>query len=49
MKIKIKTWMIFTEFGTQAVPYIFNQPKDVDDDEIALGIQEQIYGDGEWQ
>jgi len=45
MKKRIKHWMIFTEFGTQAVPYIFRQPEDVSDEEISLCIQEQIYGD----
>ena len=43
--MRIKNWIIFTEFGTQAVPYLFRQPEDANDDEIALCIQSQIYGD----
>jgi len=44
MKIKIRRWFIFTEFGVDAVPYILDlSNEDVSEDEIALCIQEQIY------
>ena len=44
-KIKVKWWIIFTEFGTQVIPFILDLSKeDVNDDEIALCIQEQMYG-----
>ena len=45
-KIRIRTWIIFTEFGINAIPYILDlSNEDVNDDEIALCIQEQVYGD----
>jgi len=45
MTIKIQNWIILTEFGINAISYIFVQTDDVSEDEIALCIQEQIYGD----
>ena len=45
MEIKIRKWFIFTELGVSAIPYILDLSKeDVNDLEIALCIQEQIYG-----
>ncbi len=45
MKTKVTTWIIFTEFGIQAVPYILDlSNEDVNSDEISLCIEEQIYG-----
>jgi len=45
MKLGIRRWFIFTEGGPQAIPYILDLTgEDVNDDEIALCIQEQIYG-----
>jgi hypothetical protein len=50
LKIKIKKWFIFTEFGAQAVPYIlYTTNLDVDDEEITLCIREQIYRDKKWK
>lgn len=44
-EIKIKKWIIFPEFGTNAIPYIFDASKeDVNENELALCVQEQIYG-----
>ncbi len=46
MKITIRKWFIFTEFGMDAIPYILDASHlDVSDDELAWCIQEQIYGD----
>ena len=46
MKIKLNRWIIFTEFGRNAVPYILDfKNGEENDDEISLCIQEQIYGD----
>ena len=43
--IKIRQWFIFTEIGSQAIPYILDLSKeDVSDDEISICIYEQIYG-----
>lgn len=45
-EIKIRRWFIYTEYGINAVPYILDlSNEDVNDDEIALCIQEQIYKD----
>ncbi len=45
MKITIRKWIIFTEFGINAVTYILDTTYlDCLEDEIALCIQEQIYG-----
>jgi len=42
--MKIRNWFIFTEYETQAIPYILNLTgEDVNDDEINLCIHEQIY------
>lgn len=42
--IKIKKWIIFTEMGAKAIPYILDlTEEDVNDDEIALCIEEQIF------
>lgn len=47
MKIQIRTWIIFTEAGANAVPYIIDlSNEDVDDDEIAMCIEEQIFKNG---
>jgi len=44
---KIKIWFIYTEYGTQAVPYILDlSNEDVNDTEIAMCIDEQVYGVG---
>ena len=44
--IKIRKWFIFTEWGVNTIPYILDLSKeDVSNDEIALCISEQIYGD----
>jgi len=49
MKIKVNTWIIFTEWGRDAVPYILDFDKEeVNDDEISLCIQEQIYDNKFW-
>ncbi len=46
MKITIRKWFIFTEFGMDAIPYILDASHlDVSDNELAWCIQEQIYGD----
>ncbi len=46
MKLGIRRWFIFTESGSQAIPYILDLTgEDVNDDEIALCIQKQIYGE----
>lgn len=43
-KIKIRKWILFTEFGMDAIPYILDASKlDVSEDELVLCIQEQIY------
>ena len=45
MKLKTKTWIIYTEFGFGAVPYILDFTNlDVSSDELTLCILEQIYG-----
>ncbi len=42
--INVRQWFIFTETGSQAVPYILDLSKeDVNDDEISMCIHEQIY------
>jgi len=44
-KIKIKKWIIYTDFGINAIPYILDSTKeDVSEEELSLCIQEQIYG-----
>lgn len=44
MEIKIKKWIIFTEGGVMAIPYILDlSNENVNDDEIAWCIQEQVY------
>ena len=44
MKIRIRKWFIFTESGTQAIPYILDLGNEkVNDNEIAMCIEEQIY------
>ena len=44
MKIKIRQWIIFTESGASAVPYIIDfSDEDVSDYEIAYCIEEQIF------
>ena len=46
MKLGIRRWFIFTEGGPEAIPYILDLTgEDVNDDEIAYCIQEQVYGD----
>jgi len=45
MIIKINRWFIYTESGAQAVPFIFDlSDENVNDEEIAWCIQEQLYG-----
>ena len=41
-----RQWMIFLEWGSQAVPYILEIPKEenVNEDEISLCIAKQYYG-----
>jgi len=42
--IHIRRWFIFTEGGFDAVPYILDlSNEDVNDKEIAMCIEEQIY------
>jgi len=42
--INIRQWFIFTEIGSQAIPYILDLTgEDVNDDEISICIHEQIY------
>ena len=44
--IKIRKWFIFTEWGVTAIPYVLDlSNEDVSNDEIAMCISEQIYGD----
>ena len=46
-EIKISRWIIHTEleFNRNPIPFILDLSKeDVNDDEIALCIQEQVYG-----
>jgi len=44
IKIRIRKWFIFTEIGMNAIPYVIDlSNENVDDDEISLCIQEQIY------
>ena len=44
-QIKIKTWIIFEGFGRNKIPYILDASDlNVDGKELALCIQEQIYG-----
>ena len=47
MKIKIRNqWIIYPKFGLGSVPYILDlSNEDINDDEIALCVEEQIYGD----
>jgi len=41
----VKKWIIYTEFGVDAVPYIlYADNLDVSDEELSMCIQEQIYG-----
>jgi len=43
-KIKIREWIIFTEGGAKAIPYILDLSNaDVTDDEICLCVSKQIY------
>jgi len=43
---EINRWILFTEEGIQVVPYILDlSNEDVNEDEISLCIQEQVYGD----
>ncbi len=43
--INIRQWFIFTEIGSQAIPYILDLTgEDVNDDEISICIHEQMYG-----
>jgi len=43
-EFKIKRWFIFTEYGAEVVPYILDlSNEEVNDDEIAWCIQEQVY------
>lgn len=45
IKVHIRRWFIFTEMGIEAIPYILDlSNENVNDDEIAYCIQEQIYG-----
>ena len=45
-KIIWRKWFIYTEIGINAIPYILDLSKeDVNEDEIAFCISEQIYGD----
>jgi len=45
MIIKIKRWFIYIKSGAQAVPFILDlSNENVNDTEIALCIQEQLYG-----
>ena len=45
-KIIIRKLFIYTEWGSQAIPYILDISKlDTSEDEIILCVQEQIYGD----
>lgn len=45
-QIKIKIWIIFKRFGTNQIPYILNASKlDISDEELALCVEEQYYGD----
>lgn len=44
-KIKIRRWILFTEIGRNTIPYIIDTTKlDVSEEELALCIQEQVYG-----
>lgn len=44
-KIRIRKWYIFLEYGVNAKHWIIDlSNEEVNDDEIALCIQEQIYG-----
>lgn len=48
MKIKIRKWIIFTEMGSHAIPYILNlSNENVCDDEIALCIEKQLFKEKE--
>jgi hypothetical protein len=43
IKIRIRKWYLF-KFGTDTIPYILDlSNEEVNDDEIALCIQEQVY------
>jgi len=45
MIIKIRKWFIYTESGTQVIPFILDlSNENVNDEEIAWCIQEQLYG-----
>jgi hypothetical protein len=47
-KIRIRKWIIFTEWKKNTVPYIlYLSNEDVNDDEIALCVESQIYRGGE--
>ena len=46
MKLKIKTWIIFKKFGMNQIPYFLDSTNiNISDEELALCIQEQIYGE----
>ena len=43
--IQIRKWFIFTEFGTNEIPCVLDlSNEDVDDEDIAWCIQEQLFG-----
>ena len=45
IKITVRKWYVFLEYGPEAKYWIIDLSKeDVNDDEIAYCIQEQIYG-----
>jgi len=44
-EVKIKWWIIFEKFGRDEEPYILDlSNENVNSDEIALCVQEQVYG-----
>ena len=46
IKIRVRTWHVFTGWGIGAIPWIIDLTnEDVDEDEISLCIQEQILKD----
>ena len=46
LKIKIRKWILFTEFGMNVKPYIVDTSDwGISNEEISINIQEQIYGD----
>ena len=48
--MKTEEWLIFTELGSKAKPYILDSTNlDISEEEIARNIEEQIYKEKKWK